>query len=599
MLSPGDARLVARETELPCLGLLLDPDAFVSWLQPRVAAEIHDLRPRYLRYKPATSCLVAFDVFTDRGTVIVTAKTVRAPGVDKLTKLARHTRRASVLGPAVILDQMLPLAACVFPFDVRMPSVRWVMRHGRSRFLASMRGDLGALRMLSYKPERRFVGVADTADGPVVVRVYSDAEYAAGAGRRLDAETQAARVARTLIRHPKYPVVLTEWLEGADGRTVLAEPDRAALIGEALARLHGEPCSTAWTRGIADEQRHLRVAARTVADLLPAQAARLAHLAGALGEAMAGVASTPVLTHGDFAARQVVFSAAGVALTDLDEAAEGQAAGDIGSFLADVEVQALCGGASPAAAAGVATQLLDGYASVRDVPAGVDVYRAAHLVRLAVRPFRSREVDWPERAARIIDLCDDRPWRDLVAGITSRRYRAASPNAAGPPAPLDIAMPWLCAALDPGHVRGQLSGMAWADADLRVLSARVLRLKPARRCLIEYRLDGAKFAVVLGKTRAKGMDTRTAEVTGALHAGAFSWNAADGIVVPPVLGLVAPFRMWLQSAAAGWSATAALGLGSRDVARRPPAHTPWSTSCAPLTIGCSPLAGGSPGSAPG
>lgn len=570
MLSPGDARLVARETELPCLPLLLDPEAFVSWLQPRVPdVDIRGARARYLRYKPATSCLVAFDVLSDRGSVVITAKTFRAPGGDKLARVERFAQATSVLGPAVIVDPSRSLVACAFPFDVGIRSLRRVAQDGRSRVLASLLRDAGALRMLSYRPERRFVGVADTADGPVVIRVYSDAEYAAGAGRRLDADPHIARIARTLARHPRYPVTVTEWLEGADGGIALAEPDRARAIGEALAHLHGEARSTAWTRSIADEQRHVRAAARALADLLPAQAARLEHLAGALGTALLEVATSPVLTHGDFAARQVVFTARGVALTDLDEAAEGQAAGDLGSFLADLDVQAVSGGADLAVAARVAARFLDGYASVRGVPAGVDVHRAAHLIRLAVRPFRSRDVDWPERVGQIVDLCDENAWRGLVAGsATSRRCRAAASGAAEPASPFDVAMPWLCAALDPAHVRAQFAGLPWANANLQVLSARVLRHKPARRCLIEYRVGGVEFDTVLGKTRAKRVDTRTAEVTGALHAGAFNWSAADGLVVPAALGLVAPFRMWLQSAATGEPATAAIRLGSLDVARR-------------------------------
>lgn len=570
MLSPGDARLVARETELPWLSVLLDPEAFISWLQARIpGVDIRGARARYLRYKPATSCLVAFDVVSDRGSVVVTAKTFRSPAFDKLAKVERFAQASSALGPAVVVDPCGPLMASVFPFDVRIRTLRRVVLGGRSRVLTPLLRDARGLRTLSYKPERRFVGVVDTADGPVVIRLYSDAEHAAGAGRRLDADPSRVRIARTLIRHPRYPVAVTEWLEGADGGIALAEPDRARSIGEALAHLHGEACSTAWTRSVADEQRHLRAAARALADLLPAQAARVEHLAGALGEALLEVASMPVLTHGDFAARQVVFTPDGVALTDLDEAAEGQAAGDIGSFLADVDAQAVSGGVGPAVAARVAARFLEGYASVREVPAGVDVHRAAHLVRLAVRPFRVRDVDWPERVAQIIDLCDENAWRGLVARSgTSRRCRAAAPGAAEPTSTFDVAMPWLCAALAPAHVRGQLAGLPWANAHLQVLSARVLRHKPGRRCLIEYRVDGVEFATVLGKTRAKGVDARTAGVTGALHAGAFTWSAVDGIVVPPVLGLVAPFRMWLQSAVAGQPATAALGLGSLDVARR-------------------------------
>ncbi len=570
MLSPGDVRLVARETRLPWLSMLLDAEAFASWLQARLpGVDIRGARARYLRYKPATSCLAAYDVATDRGSVVVTAKTFRSPAHDKLAKATRFAQARSVLGPAVVVDPSGPLMASVFPFDVRIRSLRRLVLGGPSNVLAPLLRDARGLQPLSYKPERRFVGMVETTAGPAVIRLYSDAERAAGAGQRLEADPARVRIARTLARHPRYPMTITEWLEGEDGALALVEPGRARSIGEALARLHDAACTATRTRSVADEQHHLRSVARGLADLLPAQAARLEHLAGAIGDALLKVLTAPVLTHGDFAARQVVFTTSGVALTDLDEAAAGQAAFDIGSFLADIDCQAVCGGTSPPVAAEVVARFLDGYASVRGLPSGVDIHRAAHLLRLAVKPFRLRDADWPNRVEQLIGRCDQSVWRATVPGsATSRCGRASFTGAPEQSAPLDVAMPWLSAALDRELARAQMAGLPWASAGVQVRAARVLRHKPGRRCLIEYRVDGAAHATVLGKTRAKGVDMRTAEVTGTLHAGAFASSAADGIVVPAVLGFLVPFRMWLQAAVAGESAAATLGRGALDVARR-------------------------------
>lgn len=571
MLSPGDVRLVARDTELPWLSVLLDAEGFASWLQARLpGVGIQGARARYLRYKPATSCLAAFDVATDRGSVVVTSKTFRTPAHEKLAKANRYAGAASALGPAVVTDPCGPLLATVFPFDVRVRSLRRLMLGRASKVLGPLSiTRVREVRALSYKPERRFVGRVDTADGPAVVRLYSDAEWTAGAGRRLDAVPSEVLVARTLARHPSYPITATEWIEGEDGTCALFEPGRACAIGETLARLHRSACTTAWTRSVVEEQRHLRAVARGLADLLPGQAARVEHLAGAIGALLPKVLAEPVLTHGDFAARQVVFSDRGVALTDLDESAAGQAASDIGSFLADIDSQVVCGGMSPPVASEVTAAFLDGYASARELPPGLDVHRAAHLLRLAVKPFRLRDADWPDRVQELIGRCERAVWRAAVPGAVAPRARCAvGPGAPHATSPVDPAMPWLDAALDPARARVQLAELPWASDGVTVTAARVVRHKPGRRCLIAYQLDGAVHATVLGKIRARGVDTRTAEFTAALRAGAFGAGAADGIVVPEVLGVLTPFRMWLQAAAPGEPATAALGRGTLDVARR-------------------------------
>ena len=61
MLCPSDAELVAREEELPGLATLLSPQALGSLLTARGWGEdMTALRAYYTRYKPGTSCLVAY-----------------------------------------------------------------------------------------------------------------------------------------------------------------------------------------------------------------------------------------------------------------------------------------------------------------------------------------------------------------------------------------------------------------------------------------------------------------------------------------------------------------------------------------------------------
>jgi hypothetical protein len=65
---PEDRALAARDPALPGLALLLDDAAVATALRERLPeARVRAARSTYIRYKPGTNCLVAFELDTAEG----------------------------------------------------------------------------------------------------------------------------------------------------------------------------------------------------------------------------------------------------------------------------------------------------------------------------------------------------------------------------------------------------------------------------------------------------------------------------------------------------------------------------------------------------
>jgi hypothetical protein len=124
---------------------------------------------------------------------------------------------------------------------------------------------------------------------------------------------------------------------------------------------------------------------------------------------------------------------------------------------------------------------------------------------------------------------------------------------------------FLPAALDPSAVQERFRRLPELQArvpGLRLRSARVLRHKPGRRCLIEYELAGADPAAeavfVLGKVRSRGADLRTHALARRLIECGFGPDSADGVSIPEPLGVVPELGLWLQARVSGRPSTVLL-----------------------------------------
>ena len=90
----------------------------------------------------------------------------------------------------------------------------------------------------------------------------------------------------------------------------------------------------------------------------------------------------------------------------------------------------------------------------------------------------------------------------------------------------------------------------------RVVSATVVRHKPGRRALIEYRLDTPTGPLtLLGKLRFKGTDWASYRLQQTLWNQGFAADSPDGISVPEPMGVIPDWHLWLQRKVPGVPAT--------------------------------------------
>jgi hypothetical protein len=118
-------------------------------------------------------------------------------------------------------------------------------------------------------------------------------------------------------------------------------------------------------------------------------------------------------------------------------------------------------------------------------------------------------------------------------------------------------------------VEHDFSSEAFAGATL--LQIKVLRHKPGRRCLIEYQFAkrNGPVVAVLAKMRAKGLDKKTVASVRELRRQGFHEGAPDKICIPPLLGVVPEWGLWLQAKVQGAPVTEALLRGDDvNLARR-------------------------------
>jgi len=566
MLSPADAALVRRDGGLPGLALVLDGDALaerlaVSWPE----AGLRSARAVYLRYKPGTSCLVSYRATGPEGERDVHAIARAAGAASKLDKARDRARRPGAGRGTLVLEDCAVVVSA-FPEDASLPALSRLTDPDRRRRLLrralGRRARPGELTRLRYKPERRFVGRLASGGGPdLLLKVHSPAGFEGGLRGALGWRVRAPLAVPPLVGVlPEHNLLAFEWVAGrplseaiVSGEASLPELER---VGEALARLHGSPPAAILPRGALAEAHHVRAVAAVLAFVAPAQAARVQHLGREIAGRLAARPSPGRPVHGDFHAGQVVLAGATAAVLDFDKAALADPAADLGSFLAYLEREVCTGRLAAERAAALGEGFLAGYgrAGTRPAEGPLALHLAAALLRMAPHFFRDRDPAWPERTEATLDRA-----AACLARHAAARVSVSVPAAEAPAAPAgDRGIPFLAVALDPRLVGEGLRRLPDLQAVLpgaAVRSLRVLRLKPGRRCLVEYGLvdpGGVREPlVVLGKVRARGADLLTCRLVRRLAERGFGVDSEDGVSVPPPFGALPEMGMWLMARVGG------------------------------------------------
>lgn len=419
MCSP-DAALRVHDPAIPGMAVLLNEAAFTAALRTALPnAGILAAEPRYVRYKPGANCTVAYTLITTAGDLPAYARAFAAPLRDKLDHARRLAERPGPLGPAACVLAPLDSALYSWPHDHELPALRRIAdARKRRRLLAAIAPEhpalhKAALHTLRYKPERRFVGLLEAADGTrAILRLYAPDEYAA-----------ARRAARTISATPTTPhalptpaiprllaaddatcMLLLEWVPGQPLAALLQvnPTDTAAIYaaGTVLATLHQSAPSDL---PLHDPLGALEAAVAAIAAIAPAEAPRAAELAEAIGSALRSAEAPRRRIHGDFYADQILVREGSLAVIDWDNLALGDPAADLGSWIA--HRYRVTG--DRAAIDAQAHALLGGYRAAGGAVATIEAHIAANLLRLAIEPFRYCAPDWPAQLRRLIDCAKE------------------------------------------------------------------------------------------------------------------------------------------------------------------------------------------------
>ena len=398
VLSEADAALLTRDSGLPGLALLLDPEALLARLDG-TALQADAALPLTLRYTPARAAVAAYRLRRDGEETLAYARAWggQTPGTDRLP------RRGS--GAVVFEDAQL--LVCGAANDLRLPALGRLLAPGtRGELLRNAGVELGSLaarslEVLAYRPERRCAARVGEASRSVVLKLYREAGFRAAAARRDWLATQVDLPTCASIGSAEADrAIALRWLPGetlaAQLRRGDATPAHVAAAGQALAALHDRDAS-----GLPAAPANIPLTRATAA------AVSLDTLGPPLGEAARRILATlaPRLTdgdacvalHGDFHAKQVLIADAGAALLDLDDAAPGPPERDLGCFNAHLARDEVMRRIAPGAADAFEALFRDAYAARRPAPSieRIRAHAAAALLAMAAYPFRVRDPEWP------------------------------------------------------------------------------------------------------------------------------------------------------------------------------------------------------------
>jgi phosphotransferase family enzyme len=411
---------VPVDPALPRLPLLLAPDAMAPILHRSLGpyAPFPQVRVHHVRYVPGAKLVVHYDVGLDGrrydAVAMIAARPYLARRADKPKNLAL-ARLAGGRSPAPMplhYEPELDVLIQWYPLDLELPALAEPPKRLVDELRAagaSLRAVGGDPTTLGYKPRRRAV----LRVGEHVLKIYARQEdfVAAIAGLEACAGLRSMRTAALEGHLPARLVTVQTLLAGAHpARPAAVAREVGALLGElqtagaAVEALKAPlvvqaPQAGVFTALPAQQLALAEAAATYVAAIQPPLRGRLDALLRRL-EATVPSIDRFVLSHGDFTARQLLVTPAGLAVIDLDALRLAPAALDPATYAAYL----VFGGPDDLdEASEVLDELLEGYGGR---PLGLSWYLATSILRQAGYPFRYFDEHWPERVEGMVTAAE-------------------------------------------------------------------------------------------------------------------------------------------------------------------------------------------------
>jgi Ser/Thr protein kinase RdoA (MazF antagonist) len=354
---------------VPQRDLLLDPQLVADRLGRALGAAIEDCLQTRVKYRVGARLRVVHRVRARGTTFDVAASTF--PTLERSERaLAQANERAVTCGPVppVALDRDLTTVFWTFPNDRKLEHLAALSKPAPE--LAQLLPVWSRSTIVAYAPEKNATVRCLDAAGRTVAfaKTYSGDEGERTARvhdkllHELGADDDHLRVPQALAYSSERRTLIVEAVEGRPLRT----PESYRRLGRALARLHDlpppdamrfrrvEPDKLAAAAGLIGLVREdVAEAARELADELCSRLDRQAEA---------------VSLHGDVNFRNALLENGRIVLIDLDQAAAGPAAAELGSVLASLRYAGIVGLIRPELVPELCAALLAGYAELRRPP---------------------------------------------------------------------------------------------------------------------------------------------------------------------------------------------------------------------------------------
>jgi Ser/Thr protein kinase RdoA (MazF antagonist) len=571
MLLAADADLIARDSNLPGLRILLDPELFCEIIQEQLpSVHLNSIQPSYLRYKPGTSCLAGYQVMVNGLAIDLHATAYRSKEQPKLLKSKKREVFNPTFGAGVLLFPETAILVSIFPNDRKLKSLAKLnsneFRKASFQKIFEKRPDLldSELAKLRYKPERRYVSKLSINGEPkCVLKCYLESDFFnIRSNARIFRSSEKVRVPRKIAHSKKNFWIVYEWMEGHPLDMQQTSLEIFRNVGSALAELHGNQ---------PEEIRHLtreRMVKQMIDQvddlcvLYPDSEQFIRQTVGRVAVQLHKESFDWGPTHGDFNATQVLQKEDCIAFLDLDEVVYTDVSTDLGNFIANLERDALLKKISLERATAIGEAFLDGYRRTRNTSQSVEPYTALGLFKLISEPFRLRSANWYEQGKAILQRIQAILSESAFVGTqltVPPLVRPEQPEQVAVIDPFNVLvdpkMPFLAEALSPLEMQFQF-GKSLRFSKVHLQSIRVSRYKPGKRCLLDYEIQTDKGAMTLiGKARAKGLDRAGYQTLCALHEGDFGQESFDQISVPAPVGVIPDLHMYLQRKVRGMLAS--------------------------------------------
>jgi Ser/Thr protein kinase RdoA (MazF antagonist) len=254
----------------------------------------------------------------------------------------------------VVHDEALATVFSVFPFDRKLRALR---RLTDGSWPPISGAAFATCHLVAYAPEKAATAAALDDEGRTCafVKLYADATAIRTVAVHRALRADGVHVPAVLKTWPTLHAVAFEAVHGTR-LAALDGVDGWHALGAALARLHRlDPVDA--RRSTRLEPDTLRTAAATIAALRPDLGATAWRLERALRSSVPARPGPTVCLHGDVQPKNVLVHPGGASLVDLDDAAGGTAAIDLGSALAGLRYDGLLGRPR----LGCAEALVEGY----------------------------------------------------------------------------------------------------------------------------------------------------------------------------------------------------------------------------------------------